>query len=246
MPESAVEEQVSAPAVVEEVAEQVQPEVAEPVVAEVDPRSVQGRELLDLLENPDTSQETLQLLAARLGFTAVQKGATPAVARKSVRDIFKSALGANYAQFGDVFGPAVEEAIKAGITAETETLRAELRTSQENSAAREATSTVTSFQKEFSISDATLKLMNTQAEKTPMGAGYRGDLKAYLTDIHKIVKGSLTENSAVVKAVNKINRNSSESVPTPTEVNESRVKIGSKLPTLAEALAAALDGKRFE
>jgi len=211
----------------------------------VDERAVQGKQLLDLLENPETAAQTVELLANRLGVKAVAQGQTPAAAKRSVMDVFRATLGKDFAQFADVLGPAVQAAIQHGVEEKLETVRNEVKMTREQVAQREVSSVVDNFKNDFKVSEDTFAKMNAQALKMPMGDAYNREMKSYLTDLHAIVKGSAKQGNAVAKVVDRINKNANEATPPPTEVNETRTQRGSKLPSLDEAISAAFKGEKI-
>ncbi len=72
-------------------------------------------------------------------------------------------------------------------------------------------------------------------------------MEDYLDDIYTLVSKSKSTTKAVRATVDKINRNAKDASRTSgVEIDEKRVNRGSHLPTLDEAVKAAMRGEKLE
>lgn len=208
-----------------------------------DQRTQNALLLLTALENPTTGADTIIDLAKRFGLEITQK-TTPKAVTKTLIDELKEGIPPEQHFLIDSLGPAIqkivskqlEEAVKPVTQQNNEILLAQAK--------NEVDAAFNRMEKVFPDFRKFEKEMDTLADKFPRGQ--QTDFDEWLTGLYKLATANKKEAKSVAAVVGRINKNDREAKPASTQVEDSVVKRGSKLPTLNEAIAAAKRGERLE
>lgn len=205
-----------------------------------DPRTAEALKLQETLEDPDIGPAKLIAIAKKYGLslhpeTKAEVKTTQKKFAERLRDKLPEESKFLADSIGDAFGELLEEEITSRVTPVKESIQEDMRVRVE----RETNSQITKFFKDNKISEATQKEMDTVSRKFPPGPNV--DIDEYLTNLHKIATYGKNEETAIKKTVDKIKQNQRETKPSPTEVQDTRVRKGSKLPSLDEAISNALE-----
>ena len=211
-------------------------ETQTPSQAEMD----QALGLFNLLRNPETAPRAAEMLARQFGI--IKDPPVKAEQPPGIKDIIAASLGPEYAFLAEKLGPAMEQAIGSAMAPH-------IRQTQMNQIQAEFTearrdldvATKGDFVKNEA---AIIKMMDRMrpADGVP--------IKDYLNDLYTLAKSSKSQSQVsretAGKVVSQIKQNASERLPSPSAVPETKMVKGPNRPTLAESIAAAVRGERFE
>ena len=211
-------------------------EAQKPSQAEMD----QALGLFNLLRNPETAPRAAEMLARQFGI--IKDPPKEETKSPGIKDIIAASLGPEYAFLAEKLGPAMEQAIGSAMAPH-------IRQTQMNQIQAEFTearrdldvATKGDFVKNEA---AIIKMMDRMrpADGVP--------IKDYLNDLYTLAKSSKSQSQVsretAGKVVSQIKQNASERLPSPSAVPETKMVKGPNRPTLAESIAAAVRGERFE
>jgi hypothetical protein len=254
------ETEVAAP-VVETKKEEKAPEaaVAETPTVEVEASPEEVRNALNLLRqlnDPAQAEATFEYLAKQGGYDLTKKTEVKALARDS-KAILKEKLGDHYDILnGEKIAEALDEIVQERLKTATKPLEENQRLAAQAENERQADAAMQSFFKRAGI-DEKMEVreelagkMMKKMEKLPPARGTNVD--EYLDDIYKLVappaEPKKVEREVTKKVVDRINKNAKEAKASGegSGIDESRIKVGSKNPSLDEAVRAGFEGKRFD
>lgn len=216
---------------------------------EQDPVEVaQALEIFKALNNKESAPAMMAFLNAKLA----QNGLAPVTAREiketiSVKDILKKGFGEEYAFLEEKMSPALEEAINSVVEAKIGSSLTELREANQN-LQREIASTKISAALDPIIEemgaeefDKIAADLSATMNRYPNNSNL--PLKVYIRDMIKMVDNQKKAPARTEKE----RKNIREAKRTlPNGVEKSKVKIGSRTPTLRESIIAATKGITFE
>lgn len=204
----------------------------EPVAkdAEPDEETKQAVQLLQALKGPK-GKEVLKGLAVRAGLITEEQKVTKAVS-DDLQSLLTDSLGDQWGFIAEGLAPAlqtyfdkkVQEVREQHLRLETSL---QLKEAWAELSADDETSDITKYEKEI----------DALSNKYQMGPNVT--IKEYLRDLYKIASADKQKSKAVVKAIKKIESNSSDRLPRSSEVGEKRVAKGSQLPSLEESIREA-------
>lgn len=196
--------------------------------------------LYNLLNNPETAPQVIQMLGKQLGL--IKEPEAPRQKPPTISDIVKSSLGEEYAFLGEKLAPAFEQALNAAIAPIQQQLaQTSIKAEFENARQRLNSKTEGDFGK---FESEITKLMDTL--RPADGVPIEGYLE-HLYTVAKYQKGAAPiSRETAKKVVTKIQQTAQERLPSPSAASEPRIVKGPKLPSLEDAIAAALRGERFE
>lgn len=200
-----------------------------------------AQSLYNLLKDPEKGKEIALYLAAKFG--VLPQGATKQEEKKVVKALterLKEAIPESYRDLMGDWLPGVMEILKEEITGE---VRGELSELQKVNIKREVDSEISEFYKTNPDAKLYDKEMAELAKRMPQGEGL--SLQEYMSNLYTIASKNKEAGRSVKEVVDKINRNEKKSVVRGSEVSEKVVQMGSKLPTLKEAVRAASRGERL-
>lgn len=208
--------------------------------------------LFRALGDPKTASKTIQDLA-KLGGYDLTKPAEVKQLAKDTKSVLKEKLGDSYDILGgDRLAEAMDMIIAEQVESKTKPTLERIAQSEREANERRANAAMDEMWARHKISDSKERerisgLMLAKMKQMP--AGPESDVKSYLDDIYALATRDTEAARTVKKTVTKIKTNAEEVQRTSGEgdgVQETRVKTGSRLPSVREAVEAAFRGERFE
>lgn len=204
-----------------------------------DPNARIALDLYNSLNDPAKARDVVKYLAAKAGLQVQETDATTKAAVKDTLADLKEGIDPNLHFLIDGLKPAIEKMVQKSIEP---IKQAQLQDKEQLVMAQvnAAYDTMRSRHKDF---DKYEGLMNKYAEDFAYKPGQ--DMVRYLEGIYKLASMETKEGEAVKGAVSRINKNAQQAKVQSAETAEETVSIGSKLPSLREAVNAAVKGVRF-
>lgn len=214
----------------DEETEEAAEEKSESKKEEPDEETKQAVQLLQALKGPK-GKEVLKGLAVRAGLISPEEKVTKSVS-DDLQSLLSTSLGEQWSFIAEGLAPALQTYFDKKVQEVREQhLRLEislqLKEAWAELSAEEDTSDITKYEKEI----------DTLSNKYQMGPNVT--IKEYLRDLYKIASADKQKSKAVVKAIKKIESNSSDRLPRSSEVGENRVSKGTQLPSLEESISEA-------
>ena len=203
-------------------------------------------QLYKALTNPKTSRGVLAALAEEAGLSIASKETTRAEAIQSATEVLRESLGKDYAFLADRLGPAIDKLLKNGTSdPKVERLERELAEIKQGTVMREINSALSDlYEKHPDAKDVEKQMLRLMDEVLP-GPNTTG--KAYIKHIYNLASEQSRLKSATKKTIDKMKANANDATRRASlEANATRVKSGSALPNLKEAVRAAIRGQKLE
>lgn len=197
----------------------------------------QAMNVYRILNDPSTAPHVVRALAEKMGL--IQPPVTPKEEKPSLSALLSQSLGDEYAFLAPKLAPALESAFSSALAPLQQQIQRTAVENEYNRAVAELNAETKGGygQVEQKISD----LMDVM--KPAPGV----PLKTYLANLYRIAGGpapSVTQG--VQKVVNRMVQNANERIPSPSAATENKIVKGPKLPTVDEAVLAAMRGETFE
>lgn len=199
--------------------------------------------LFNALKDPESAGPTLRHLAELAGLDLVKK-ADQKELKKGIKEIVKERLGEDNSILAESLGPLLDEIIKDTVEEHLKPLKAERQQEREKIFATQIDNTFKALEEES-------KGLSTKLEKQMLelmkdiNPGPDTPPDKYIRHIYKLAKSEFDEAERI-KAQNKKQTDNKKSVSVQGGGNTDRVKSGSKLPTIHEAVEAAMRGETLE
>lgn len=199
--------------------------------------------LFDALSDPNIGKSVVEDLARRAGVIGAQEGKTEKQITSTVVDILKESLGTEYEFLADRLAVGIDKIVKQTVTEQIKPVQAQTQEAVERAVAAEVDAVFEKFHTAHKDAKDYDKEMTELSKKLP----YTGDypMEEYLENLYKIVTTDKKEAKVIKQTVDKINKNAQELRDSSTEVQETRVTKGSKLPSIDEAVKAAFRGEKL-
>lgn len=205
------------------------------------------------LSNKETAAQTMEELAQVTGYKLETKQEVKKFA-KDVKSVLREKLGDAYDLLsGDKLAEAFDALLEDRVGAITKPVLERIEQSERAANEQKANAAMDALWARHNITDKTQreKLSGRMMEKMKnLPAGPGTDVTSYLDDIFSLVTRDTEKARTVAKTVTKIKKNAQDVSRTSGDggsgADEKRVKIGSRLPTLKESIAAAVRNERFE
>lgn len=199
--------------------------------------------LYEALEDPNVGPGVLRTLAEKAGILGTQEGKTEKQITKSVVEVLKESLGTEYEFLADRLAHGIDLIVKQTVAEQIKPVQTRTDEAIERAVKAEVDATFEKFHSAHKDAKDYDKEMTELSKRLP----YTGDypMEEYLENLYKIVTTDKKEAKVIKTTVDKINKNAQELRDSSTEVQETRVKTGSKLPSLNEAVAAAFRNERL-
>lgn len=216
------------------------PKVETPVV---DPEQQAAVELFKALKDPERAGSTLQQLAQLAGLDLVKK-ADQKVLTKGIKDLVKERLGEDNSILAESLGPLLEEVLEKAVEDRLKSIKDDLTEQKRTEFAAKIEDTWTKL-------DTETKGLASKLEKQMLALmedidpGKNTPPEKYLRHIYKLAKADYDE-AEKIKAQNTKRDQNKKAPSVQTGVNADRVKSGSRLPTIKEAVEAAVRGETLE
>lgn len=227
--------------------EEGDPDEDEEETSTVDPtEAAQALEIFKALNNPATAPGMMAFLNAQLASKGLSPVTKTDIKDISLSDILKEGFGEEYAFLTDKLSPALEKAINAGIESKFGNTLKGLEEANQRLQTEIASTKISAALDPIieEMGSAEFDKIAPELEKAMQKYPNQGQsLKTYLKDMISLVesRANAPERTAKIrKNVESARRN------IKTNVEMSKVKMGSKLPTIKEAVQMAMQGKQFE
>jgi hypothetical protein len=227
----------------EEIVEETPKEESPKEEPKVDPEHEAAVGLYSALKDPERAGATLRQLADLAGFDLAKK-ADQRELKRDIKTLVKERLGEDNSILAESLGPLLEEVIKQAVNEELKPLKDTISAEKQESFALK-------IDKTFKELEAETKGLSTKLEKQMLelmeqfNPGPKTPPDVYIRHIFKLAKASYAE-AEDIKAQNRKQADNKKSVTVQSGVNPERVKSGSKLPTIREAVEAAMRGESLE
>ena len=218
-------------------------EAAKPLPTEVTADQQAAMNLFLALRDPKTAPDVIRQLAHISGLD-IEKPKEAQTLRKSITQILSDELGEDNSLLTERLGPALEKILAQAVEEKLSPIKSDLEMRQQQEVATRIDTALDSINKSTGgfatkLDGAMSKLMEQIAP------GPNTPPEQYINYIFKLAKSEFDE-AEKVKAQD-AKRMANKSAPNvPSGVNPERVRAGSKLPTIHEAVAAAFQGKTLE
>jgi hypothetical protein len=211
-----------------------------------------GLSILRSLGNPETAAETIQELAKVGGYDLTKKSDVKAL-EKDAKSILKEKLGASYDIIGgDALAEAFQAIIDNEVGKQTKPVMDKLNVAEMQANQSKADAAMDAMWSRHNVTDTKLreKVAGVMLSKMKvMPATPNADINTYLDDMYALATRDTERARTVKSVVKKIETNANDVSRTSGEgsgIDESRVRQGSKLPSISEAVKAAFAGKKLD
>jgi hypothetical protein len=224
-----------------------EPKVEEPKVSrfkDVPEETISNAlQLVNALSDPKQSREIIAVLAQRAGLQVAQQETAPKQATKTVLDALKEDVDPQFHYLLEALAPAITKLVKS----EAENITKPIQMSMEERVRVETEREIEMEMKDLQSRHSDAKELMAEMDKISkrVNMGKDTTMKDYLEDLYTIASKGRVEAKTVEKTVGKINRNAKEVLPSSTEVDETTVRKGSKLPSIDEAVRAGFRNERL-
>ena len=213
-----------------------------------DPEIEEALSFYRALRDPSQQNQIIAELAQRAGLLQQNQQITPSQ-EKRYGDLLNEILGEEYPDLKDKLGP-IFQAFERENDQKLLGLRAEIEQERRQKAVSEFESEFGNFISENKVTEDEAAKMLKEIELLPPTAGKNGhklSLSAYLGRIHRLVVGEKKDLNKEIKRTEKIHQNLKErSTNLSSDISEDRIKKGSSLPSIKEAIRAASEGIEFD
>jgi len=199
--------------------------------------------LFNALQNPETAGPTLRHLAELAGLDLVKKSGQKEL-KKDIKTLVKERLGEDNSILAESLGPLLDEVIKDAVEEHLKPLKAERIKEKETQFASQIEATFKELETESKGLSTKLeaKMLELMEQINP---GPNTPPDKYIRHIFKLAKAEYTE-AELLKAQNKKQADNKKTTSIPGGANPDRIKAGSRLPTIKEAVEAAMRGETLE
>lgn len=235
-------EETTVEEVVETTEVKTEPEVKTEIPT-IDPEQQVALDLFKALRDPSRAGSTLQQLADMAGLDLVKKQDRQEL-KKDIKTLVKERLGEDNSILADSLGPLLEELLEGAVKDKLKPLEDSIFESKKIEFSNRIENEISALDKETKGLSSKLesRMVELMGEISP---GETTPPEKYIRHIFKLAKSEFDEAERV-KAQNTKQTKNKETVSVQTGVNADRVKSGSKLPTIREAVAAAVRGETLE
>lgn len=199
--------------------------------------------LFDALSDPNVGRSVVEELARKAGVIGAAEGKSDRQIAKTVLDVFKEHLGTEYEWMAERIAPAIDQIVKQTVAEQIKPVQLQATEAQERAIKADVDKSFAVFESKHKDAKEVEKDMLEMSKRHPFNGEY--PMEEYLEDIYKLVTVDKKEAKVIKTTVDKINKNAQELRDSSTEVQETRVTKGSKLPSLNEAVAAAFRNERL-
>ena len=200
------------------------------------------------LRDPAQQTEIIQNLALRAGLLKPEQKLTEKEEKKYSEMLYEI-LGEEYPDLRDKLGKVFQQFEREN-DAKIGQIKAEMEAERRQKAASDFESEFSNFIKENKVTDEEAGRMLDEIKDLPPTIGQNGkriNLTVYLGKIHKLAVSEKRVEKEVVKRSEKIQQNLKErSTNLSSDISDDRLKKGSRLPSIREAIRAASEGISFD
>lgn len=221
---------------------QQQQQQQQPTAEEVTAQQKEQEQALNvyrLLNDPNTAPAVVKMLAEQLGITQPQVKNTQK--EPGVAEILQQALGEEYSFLAPKLAEGIEKVIERAVTPLQQQVQRESAKVEFQTALDRINNTTKG---DFNKYESKITALMDEIKPAP-GVS----VEKYLSNLYTIAKnsgGPPPPSQQVQQVVNRMQQNAQERIPSPSAATENRVVKGPVLPSLEDAISAALRGERFE
>jgi len=213
-----------------------------------DPEIEEAINFYKALKDPSQQVEIIAELARRAGLLNKTEQPTKSEVKKYTQ-LMEEVLGQEYPDLKDKMAKVFDAFEKENDT-KLLYLKHQMDVEKQEAMAQAFETEFASFIKENKVTEAVASRMIKEIEELPPSKGKDGrmiPLSNYLSKIHRIANSDVKKVVDTEKRIEKVNSNLAQRATNlQSDVSESRLKQGSKLPTIREAVQAAYQGIKFD
>lgn len=219
------------------------PKVETPKVETPNPDQQAALNLYNAIKDPETSRTVIKQLAELAGLDITEKKEAKQL-QKTISQIITEELGEDNSILAEKLGPALEKVIAKAVEDQVKPIQETISETKKNEFSTRIDRTFKELEVETKgLSKQLDKRMAELMDELPPGPSTEPE--KYIRHIFKLAKSDYDEVERV-KAQDVKRDQNKKSTHVPTGVNAERVKSGSKLPTIREAVQAAMRGETLE
>lgn len=211
----------------------------------LDAETQKAVDFFNAIQDPERGPALLKFMAEQAGVISEQTGVSKQQVAKAFVDELKDGVDPSLHFVIDSLAPNLEKLIKKQVGSETEIIKRTLQDTTYKQVERETNSEIDTFYKENKVSDDIKKKMDELAEEIPFDPK-KSTIPKYMGRLLTLIQADSSKGDTVRRVVTQMTRNAKEVNLPPSETEEIRVKKGSGLPTLDEAVKSAFRGERLE
>lgn len=215
-----------------------------PPVSEPDQKTKDALLLFDALNDPTQQAGIIEEIAKKVGLEIKKKEVTPATATATIMERMKAKVGNTSLHFIlEELTPAIEELVKEQLSPLSTQFEENKRASLTEATNREFVAAESKLKTEFKDFANLETEMLAIAKRLAPTPGTK--VEDYMRDLYALATQNKAAGKTVAEVVNRINKNALEAKPSASVEVSGTVRKGSALPTIEEAIAAALKGERL-
>lgn len=196
---------------------------------------VNARQLFKALKNPETANSVISILAQKAGLL-IKSGETKKEAVQTVTDVLKESLGEQYSFLADGIGKGIEKLLKN----QEEKFKSQLTALQQEKLKDNFETAWDSLKGEIDDFEDMSPSIEKLIDEFPHNG--KTSLKVYLKRLYNLAIQEKSEGKAVKRAIEKMQQGAKEGKKISSSgIDDSRVKEGSKFPSIEEAVQQAVD-----
>jgi hypothetical protein len=230
----------------EEIKEEIKEDKAD--VVDIDPEIDEAVAFYKALKDPAQQSGIIAELARRAGFIKENEQPTKAE-EKRYGQLLEEILGQEYPDLKDKFAKVLS-AFEKENDQKLAYLKHEINKERQIQQANEFDREFASFISDNKVTEQQAAKMMKEIEQLPPSVGKNGKripLTQYLDKIYKIVNVESRNEVQTTKRIEKIETNSrNRATNLKSDISEDRLKQGSRLPSVREAISAAAQGIKFD
>lgn len=190
--------------------------------------------LIKLLKDPRTQKAALSALVEQAGMKIAAGVETKKEAKTSSLEVLKTALGPDWAFLAEKLEPGLKQLIDDKVNE----LRGDFETNQQRQMLRESQEATERLYKKYPDMQRLESDIMSLMEKFPPSENLPP--YEYLESLYIMAKGRRSQGSIANKVAQRIKQNSRESGITSSITDETKLRVGSKHPTIDEAINMAI------
>lgn len=246
-------EEENAPPPQEEIKEEAKEEIKEENKADevgvADGEITEALAFYNALRDPAQQKEIITGLALRAGLISGKDVTLQPQEEKKYGQLLEEILGEEYPDLKNKLNPVLS-ALQKENDQKLAALKYEIEQERVAKATSEFESEFNTFLKVNKVTEEEAGKMLKEIQELPPSVGQNGKripLTQYLGKIHKLVASEKKVTDQEVKRVEKIQQNIKErATQLSSDVGDDRLRKGSRLPSVRESVAAALQGVKFD
>lgn len=214
-----------------------------PKTPELDQETQEAIALYNSLKDPEKGKIVIEMLAKRAGLVPGEQPTK--TEKKTITQRIKESLGEENSILADALGPALDQIISEAVQEKIHPITQSLQEEriQEFSSRIDATIEKLNTDTKGESKKLEKEMLKVMDKVNPSKGTSPED---YINMVYKIASGNTAEVERIKRTNEKQIENKKSTTGVQTGVNSERIKSGSKLPTIREAVLAASRGEKIE